>query len=257
MHIEITRATDAARANEILNDPSVRPFIAETPDGPIDISAQAADPNNYLLVGEYGLALFRPVILGSYEVHSASLRAGRGEWTLQFARACLDWMFSRSNAWEILTRVPAGHLPALALTKACGYVWEFESPNPCLFRGRKVGAATWRLSIHDWVARSAHFLEIGEWLHKRLAEEATKLGVKEPPHPDEAHHSRVAGAALEMARHGQVLKSVFYYSRWSALARHGSVSLVSVDPPVLKMDIGFLHLRGDDIEVTRDETPIR
>lgn len=248
----VERATDAARANAILNHPVVYPYVAERP-GPIDLSRQAANPDNYLLVGDSACALFAPVIVGTYEVHSASLPEARGAHTLAFARACLDWMFTRTTAWEIVTRIPRGHLPAAALAKACGYTWEYDSPNPCCFMGRNVVATVWRLGVHDWVSRSRFALERGQWLHRRMGEEAARLGVKEPQHEDNDHHSRVTGAAIEMARQGHPLKGVLFYSRWSILARHATVQLVSVSPPVLKMDLGLMSFRGDDIEVARDE----
>jgi hypothetical protein len=246
------RSFDAERANEILNDPEVRPFVTESPGCPLDVTKQVADRNNFLYLGENGLTLYVYLMPGTYEVHSACLKSGRGSWMKKFARDSLDAIFSQSLAWEVCTRIPKGNLAALTLSKSCGFQFEFDSLNPCVFNGQSVIPATWRLSLHDWVKKSDYFLEVGEWLHSRLAEEAKKLGIEAPPHEEDDHHNRVAGASLAMARAGNATKALYHYSRWAVLARHASISLASADPVVFQMDIGFLRLKGDDIEVTRE-----
>jgi hypothetical protein len=250
------RVHDAAEVNRIANHPGVRPYIDSTGDGAVDLTKVCADPHNFVFVGEHGYAVFASVMIGSYEVHSASAPEGRGAWTLSFAKSCLDAIFTQSTAWEVLTRIPTGNVPASALARSCGYREEFAGMSDVVYAGQIFPVKVWRLSVHDWVARSERFLTVGEWLHRRLHEEAERLGIDDPPHAPNEYHSRVAGAALDMARAGNAIKATFLYARWSALARHGSVSLVSADPPMLRMDIGLLRLKGDDIEVVRDENSL-
>jgi hypothetical protein len=247
----IERSTDIARANAILNDPDVLPFVSEK-SGAIDIAKQIENPANVLYLGEYGLTLYLNLMPGTYEVHSAALKKGRGSWMLAFAQRSLDAIFVQTPAWEVLTRVPHGNVAALALTKACGFVHEFDAMNECLYNGAKVTPGIWRLSIHDWVKRSSFFEDMGDWFHSRLGQEAHRLGIAEQAHPENEHHNRIAGASLAMARAGQALKATYFYDRWSALSRHSMISLICADPPTFKMDIGVLRLRGDDIEVTRE-----
>lgn len=245
------RSLDAARANAILNDPDVFRFVSENGNA-LDVTKQIAEKRNFLFLGEHGLTLYLSILPGIFEVHSAALKNGRGSWMLSFAQRSLDAIFTQSDAQEVMTRVPKGNVAATALTKACGFVHEFDSMHECLFDGQKVTPGTWRLSIHDWVKRSRYFAEVGAWMHHRLGEEAAKLGIKESPHAPDEHHDRVAGAALSMLRAGQLAKGLLYYDRWAVLARHAIVTLASADPVAVKMDIGVLRLKGDDIEVTRE-----
>lgn len=250
--VRVWRETDAKGINLILNHPEVRPWVAEFGEGVIDITPAVENLDNILLMGEHGAIFFFNILPGTYECHTQILPSGRGEWSSKFAVAVLDWMFSKSNAWEVTTRVPAGHIGALALAKGVGFRHEFTSMEPCLFMGKTVTASILRVSIHDWLARSAHFFDLGEALHKQMASEATRLGITTPPHAEDIFHDQVAGCAIELARNGLMTKALYLYNRWSVLARHRLISMVSMDPPVIRMDIGDMHIKETGIEIAFD-----
>lgn len=252
-NLRIWRETDAVGVNIILNHPEVRPWVADMGDGVIDISAAVGNPNNILLMGEYGAIFFIYIMPGTYECHTQILPKGRGEWASKFAISVLDWMFSRSNAWEVTTRVPAGHLGALTLARSVGFRHEFTAMDKCLFRGSMVTASILRVSIHDWVAQSDYFYQLGEKLHAQMAEEAGRLGIEAPAHESDQYHSQVAGAAIEMARNSLMAKAVYFYNRWSILGRHRLISVVSVKPPVIQMDLGRMAILDSGIEIISEE----
>jgi hypothetical protein len=247
--VEVWRATDAVAINGLLNHPAVRPWVADAAEGYLDVSAKVADQNNILLMGEHGAVFFIYIMPGTYECHTQIYPVGRGEWAQGLAIAVLDWMFTRSNAWEVTTRVPAGHLGALTLARSVGFQHEFTSMEPCLFRGKNVKASILRLSIHEWAAQSDYFFRLGESLHEQMAVEADRLGVTAQPHEEDVYHNQVAGAAMELARHGLMVKGVMLYNRWCILARHRTISMVSVDPPVVRMDLGTMHIKETGIEI--------
>lgn len=247
--VRVWRETEASGVNAILNHPEVRPWVADMGDGPIDISASVENLDNILLMGEHGAIFFFCILPGTYECHTQILPSGRGAWAAKFAISVLDWMFSRSNAWEVTTRVPAGHIGALALAKSVGFRHEFVSMEPCQFRGQTVTASILRVSIHDWLARSALYFDLGDKLHQQMAVEALRLGVSTPPHHEDIYHNAVAGCAIELARNGLMTKAIILYNRWSVLARHRLISVVSSDPPVIQMDIGKMRIKETGIEI--------
>ena len=250
MRVAIRREFDAKRLNEVLNHPDVRPDIADMSLGVVDVSSQVADQNNILLMGEFGGCLLFNVSPGIFEVHTQCLPEGRGPWMKAFIVQMLEWMFTHSNCWEMVTRVPREHIAAKALTVGAGFRKEFSRPDQCMWRGKLMPVDIYRLSIHDWVENSAHMTHLGEVFHHQLHDEAARNKVTRPAHEDDPEHNRIAGAAVEMARHGQVIKSVLFYNRWAFLARHAPVGLISEDPPMLKMDLGILHIKPSGITVT-------
>lgn len=247
--IHIERSYEAAAINAILNHALVRPWVADV-EGPIDITSKIANRANVLLVGEYGGFFCFCLQPGVYEVHSQVLPAGRGRWMRAFADAGAAWMFERTDAYEIITRVPDGHIAAKALALGAGMRHEFCRPMECQFRGRLRDVHIYSFRVQDWMAMAPGLEEIGAWFHERLNEEARRLGIQAPAHADDPQHNRVVGACWEMARHGQLAKSVLLYNRWSAVTRHATIGLVSVDPPTIRMDIGLLRIKnGKDFEV--------
>jgi hypothetical protein len=66
---------DASRLNALLNDPRVRPWIANG-EHVIDVTPQVSNPTNVFLLGEHGAAM--PAL---YEALTAVLPEYRGEWT--------------------------------------------------------------------------------------------------------------------------------------------------------------------------------
>lgn len=248
--IEIQRVTTAAPMNAILNHPMVRPDIAEVPSGIVDISKQIENKNNVLLLGEHGGFCCLKILPGVYEVHTAILPEGRGTWSERFARKGAEWMFLKTDAYDLVTRVPQGHVAAKALAMIGGMKYEFSRYPGAMFRGVMTPMDTYSMRVQDWASKS-DFKQRGRWLHKRMAQEAIRLGIKTPPHEDDDEgHMHYAGMSYEMCLSGQPGKAVNLYNRWAILARHRPVVLVSQSPVVIKMDIGTMRLVGDNIEIT-------
>jgi hypothetical protein len=252
----IERHTTAEWLNQVANHEAVRPWIAPGTE-PLDLSAQVSDKRNVLLMGEHGGCLFVQIGPGIFEVHTQVLPSGRGAWTRALSEACALYMFTRTEAYEIMTRVPDGHVGAKAGALAQGFRHEFIREKAYLFRGRLSDIHICGLRIQDWAARAPGMVELGHWLHERMHQELARLGISDPTHEDDENHNRYAGVTLEMARGGQLPKAVLFYNRWASLARHSRggkiahIALVSRDPPVIRFDLGLMKLVGDDIEVMR------
>lgn len=251
--IQIERHTTAAAINAVLNDPTVRPWVADAAEGTLDISRLASNPANYVLMGEHGGCVFARLLTGIYEVHTQVRASGRGPWADELARAVAHWMFTRTDAYEVVTRVPRGHVAALALVRGIGFRYEFTREGECRFQGKTVPVDCFSMRLQDWLPQAEGLVERGRWLHERMHAEAQRLGIIVPPHEDDENHNRYAGAAIEMALHGQAGKAVTVYNRWALMSRHAPVSYIESDPPTIKFDIGLLRVIDGDIEVLREQ----
>lgn len=238
----IERDYTADRINAIVNDPAVRPWVADVAAGPIDMTAEVANPANVCLVGRYGAFFCFKFWDGLYECHSQMLPDGRGKWAFDFARAGARYMFTATDCAEILTRIPEGHVAATALARAMGFSLQFTTLPECLFRSRRVPCAIHSLSLQDWVRRSGGLEERGADFHDWLNTQCHGT-----PHEPDADHNRIVGAALSMIEAGQVRKGVLFYNRYAFAARHQPIVLLGEDPPRIKFDAGVLTMKNGEI----------
>lgn len=253
----IERQTTADRINQIINHPAVRPWVANSDEGELDLSATVADQRNHVLMGEHGGVAFLWVQDGVYEAHTQVLPKGRGEWTRSLTEACVRHMFTKTDAYEIMTRVPSGHIAAKAAAEAQGMRFEFTRHRGVMFRDQVVDCHIYSFRLQDWVARTPALAETGQWLHDRMEAEARRLDIDVEAHDPDENHNRYVGAAVEMAFGGQYIKAVQFYNRWVTAARHARsgqlqhIQLVAVDPLVVRFDIGLMRFHDNDIEVIR------
>lgn len=234
----IARSTDTDWLNRLFNHAEIRPWVAESADGDIDLSKVVGNGQNIALTGEFGATVFLKIDIGMYEVHTAILPEGRGKWAKQFAEQALIWMFCGSDCAEVLTRVPARHPAAQALTRAVGFSEQFTVPDQVMFRGEPSAVTVYSLTLQEWWKRQDWAEEIGERFHEWLTSQITSG----TPHGNDPIHNRIVGVSLEMAKRGYAPKAVAWYNRWAFAARHRFVKLVSFDPPRIMFDEGILRI---------------
>lgn len=252
MQLLCWREFDAKNINKVLNEPRVRPWVADASEGVIDISAKVAIKENVLLMGQYGGVMFDWYGGGIYEFHTQLLPEGRGEWARKFFTDCAHFMFTRTDCCEALTRVPEGHIAAKAGALGLGMKFEFTRENECKFRGKLGDVSIYSYTIYDWIKIAPYITERGAWLHERMNEEALRIGITAKPHETDDNHNRYVGAAVEMGMNGQLRKAVIIYNRWALVSRHALVQAVQEKPPVIRMDIGLMQFNGDDIQIVRE-----
>lgn len=245
----IERQTDAHNLNRVANDPSVYPWVKGHAVGRLDLSPIVANPANVLLMGEHGGVLFAQHQPGYYEAHTQVMPAGRGAWTLRMVRAALHWMFTRTDAIEIVTKVPQGNAAALGLVRAIHGVYEFTSPHGWVYQNDPVPAAVYALRLQDWVKRAPGLVERGAWFHHKLEAELTQLGKTEDVHEDDPTHDRYVGAACEMMMGGQPQKAAIFYNRWAVMAGYAPIQLMSISPLTVNIRSAIICVRGDDFWV--------
>jgi hypothetical protein len=250
----IARDFSADAINAVLNDPLVRPDVADMSVGPLNISEAVDNTNNVLLMGAHGGMLFFQIFPGLYEVHTQVLRPGRGAWAAEFAKAAARWMYTRTDAFEIMTRIPEDHIGARQLAIRTGMMEEFTRPqlDGCVWRGKKQPCDIYSFRIQDWIKDAAEMEPVGADFHDFLHDQARALNITHIlPHADDPQHNRYVGAAYEMIINGQVGKGVCFYNRWAFVSRHPLIRLLKVDPIMIEFDIGVIVLEGGTIRVER------
>lgn len=237
MTVKVRREKSADRINAVVNHPSVLPHVCGALEGPLDLSAAVADRNNYLLMAEHGGIMFAHHQLGLFEAHTQVLPEGRGRWALDMALASLQWIFTRTLAMEVVTRVARGNYAALALARAVGGTKVVDLPGGWETREGKVDATVLSITFHDWLAKGRHGLaERGAWVRRKWPDT--------PVSDDTA-----LGMMFEMMSHGQVAKSAILLARWFAITGQD----IKVD--VLSDKKARLMI-GDTIVVAIDDTDL-
>jgi hypothetical protein len=113
----IARQMSAAVINEIVNHPSIYPWVSGPVNGPLDLSKLIESGDYVALFGEHGGFLFYRVADVVYDAHSAVLPDGRGRWAIRAAHEALRMMFE-TDAEEILMAAPKGNLAVLSLIRS-------------------------------------------------------------------------------------------------------------------------------------------
>lgn len=245
--MRLERATDAKFINAVANHPAVKPYMLLRRGENMDYSGIVSDPRNVVLTGEYGGMAFHNLLPGLFEVHTQSLPEGRGAWTLEMAHSALLYMFSKTEAVEIFTRVPYENEPAKKLTLAMGGV--FEQSAEVDLDGRLIGWSIYRLTMQDWIKTSPLLEGIGQMFHVKLHDQYDALDLAIARHEDDAWHNRNVGAAHSMIAGGQAYKGVGFYNRWARMALAPMIGIIGKDPLVIDIQDCWLKIAGDGFKV--------
>lgn len=238
--MNVWREFDAKRLNEIANHPDVRGDVADTQYGALDLTDRVANKDNILLVGEHGCIFFARFMPGIYECHTLTLPDGRGRWVFGFTKACAAWMFTKSDAYEIGTRIPTSHHAARYLAVMTGMTHDFTRQLGTVWRGQREAVDIYSFRLQEWARKAREFGQAGFAFHSWLHEEAERIGVTDEPHADDPNHNQYLGIAIAMLQNGYAVKAAQFYNRWALFARHRPIQLLSVDPVRVRFDIGDL-----------------
>lgn len=231
----IERQFTAFRVNEILNHPSVYPWVHGLVDGPLDLTPAIEDRRNVLLMGEHGGIMFHHHGPGLFEAHSQCLPEGRGDWMLTFTHAALHWMFTQTGCVEVITRVPKGNLAARALTKAAHLTTRLVHPQGWTLAGKIVPAEVFGLTVQDWILTAP---ALGSGWDGVPSSVQRLLGALDPT------NRRYAVAALDMISGGVPEKGVVFFNRWAAMTDQPELSMVSRKPMAFEYGNGLIVFRA-------------
>jgi hypothetical protein len=180
---------------------------------------------------------FHQIIPGLYEAHTQVLPRGRGEWSVKLVLSAAHYLFTRTEALEIFTRVPFGSPAALALTKSVGMRHEMDTQSV-------LPSQIFRATMQDWLAVAPGLVQRGREFHRKLYAEYDRLNLPVNKHGENDSHDRHVGAACEMILGNQVMKGISWYNRWAAMAFAPAIRVLSVNP--LLIDIRDAVLKVED-----------
>lgn len=238
----ITRTMDARRLNQIANHPDVRPYIGG--EGPIDLTPIAQNPANVLIEAEHGGWVLQPILAGVYEIHTLFLKEGRGSAFFKAAREMLRWMFTRTDALEIVTKVPDDNPGAAMAALKVGFRERFHRDNAW---APGIGVSYQALTLDGWIARDGVIAKEGHAFHEALESAKKAAGSELPDHPEDAAHERVVGAAVLMARAGLAQKAVGVYGRWATFAGYATIEIVG--PNLIDVRDAIVDVSGPEMAV--------
>src|SRR5688572_22873198 len=151
MQVSISRQTDATHLNRIGNHPEVHPFVSGGIEGQLDLTPIVDNPDCIALLGEHAGQVYHSLQSGIFEADSQCLPEGRGDWMLAATRKSLHWVFTRTEAVEVISRVPAGNLAARALAKAVHLQHDCTVANGWVKDGKPSPADLFSLPIQVWM----------------------------------------------------------------------------------------------------------
>ena len=222
------RTLDATAINRIANDPCVRPWLGGS--GELNLSGVAGNPENFVFLtkAQDGAYVLNRLDLGLYEAHSLALPSARGRPMLELMRDGFRYMFTATEAVEIVTKVPDGNRMAHRWAEVAGFR-ETERREACFdLNGEIVGVSFRSLTYQEWVCRDPRNKREGELFHERL--ESAKGS---PIHDEDARHDAWVGATIEGIRAGNIRKAVALYARHAAQVGYYAPQILSETPPTL------------------------
>lgn len=264
----LRRTFDAAEVNPILNHESVFPFVSLPGFTSLDVAPlleekdQFGNFKNVALMGDRGCILFFQLEPGIYEVHTNFIRLQKSarapHYIFDACKAAARWMFTRTDAMTLQTRVPAFNRVARLAIPRCGFQLQFERKEIYPHKNDLVAVTFWALTYERWFQITDELIETGREFHRRLEREFARHEVSHRVHRDEDIHDRAVGGCCEMIFAGQMLKGVVLYNRWARFAGYRPIELIANNAAdVLLLDIGdaVLRLADNDFKAVLCRSP--
>jgi hypothetical protein len=210
-----------------------------------------ANPANHALEGAHGGWIFVRHGPEIYELHTLIAPAGRGRAAAEEWKQAARYIFTATDAREIVTRVPAHNRGAAVAARICEFRERFwRSDAFCTHTGELVGVSYQALTIDDWWPGDEEAHKAGQVFHAQIETAKALADSALPDHPEDPIHDQAAGAACLIIAAGNPRKGVWFYNRWAALAGYPPIGLISETPLVIDTGAGvFVQVNQGKMEV--------
>jgi len=234
--------------NRVVNDPSVRPWVGGG-DVELDVTPWTSNPANIVLVNEHGGFCGIKHDAGIYELHTNILPEGRGLKAVHAAREACQYLFTKTDAQEIITKVPTFNKAADRFARTFGYTERFRRTDAAVGPDGPCDVTYFAYTIDQWAAADDLLPVYGKWFHDELEKAKIAAGSSLPIHDDDDAHDRAVGAAIAMIRAGNASKGIWFYNRWARFAGYATIYLLSLNPVVIDVQDAIVEISSDDMEV--------
>ncbi|WP_396615500.1 hypothetical protein ACHZ97_14605 [Lysobacter soli] len=190
----------------IANHPRVFPHVSMA--GQTHLTLQSSWDACVGIEFDTGGWIFHQLMMGYYEVHTLFLPKSKG--VVEKAREALHYMFTATDALEIVTKVPADLPHALALAKAGGFTERFTVNGAWKRDTGVVDVHYLGLTLDEWARSNPELIARGDAFHAQLGEAKD--------HEDDPTHDAYAGLGIACWEAGQPEKGVWLYNRWALFA---------------------------------------
>jgi len=226
MLLNVERADNATRINEIVNHPAVVcGFTGQT--GQVDCSLKVMAPENHWFVGDGGVAVFSYTIDRIYRAGIAVLPKYRGKWARLFAAACVHKMFAETPAVEIYASCPASNPSTRRLAVDLGWTYELTAEDA-------VPAHVFRIDILDWILVAPGLAERGRWFMEKMQKEYARHGSTGFDPTVDDRHARHIGAFCELLFAGRGATAVaIYNNRFVHFSGYYPIEVMETDPVIV------------------------
>ena len=233
----LKRDFDAIRLNAVVNDPDVRPFVLAPGTDTLDLTPLVLNLANIALMCDSGGLVFVRAADGMYEVHTQFLASARGAQAVAFTQEAVRWVFTRTDAFELWTKVPESNRAALGLVRAMHGRLEFVRKET--FLGAQ-NVAHFVLRYPEWAQTDPQNRITGEWFHDKLARKLGQASCGIDP-----ALANSTGATLATLRTGQLDKAILWYNRFAVFAGYTPISLLARWPVTLELDGNVIAFSDD------------
>lgn len=253
----------ADRINRVVNDPSVFPDVALAGQESLDLTPVVKNLANIVLMTDEGGIVAHWQEPGLYEIHTQFTERYRGVSAVRTVREMLSWLFLRSEAVELLTKIPRNNERALGLVRAIGGKFEFGRENAhAALDGEIVGVDYYSLGINDWkysAWASPGLMASGAAFHQQLEERKRAMLWTGEAHGEDPAHDINVGATVQMIFAGLPEKALHLYNRWARFAGYAEARMLSRSPLVIDIADSVLHvdIEKRDFEVLEIRPKVR
>lgn len=237
------RTFNATLLNKIANMPDIRPKLGGT--GSIDLSAALLNPRNFAFTNEEGGFVAINTFGNRYECHTIFAPDRHFREVCALSEWALGYMFTETACEEIITKIPDGNTGAEILSRKFHFQRVGVQPH---WNGDQ-SAVVKSLPLDTWARLCYRAREAGQAFHSQL--NSYKGGVKSglPDHPKDDDHDSMVGAAMLMAKAGNVAKGVNFYNRWATAFGYAPVILLSEHPVVVDVHDAIIGYTDGQMEV--------
>jgi hypothetical protein len=260
--ITLERTTDVEEADPILKHPDIFPDITDdnNPDpDKVDFRPMVENEYNYILKimdGDevIGLWTLLELSIGYYDIHTNILPEHRGAKGFDAAEKLLEYMFIRTPATFLMTRVPEGHKHGELFARKNGLLPGWTRKDEIKKNGSMLDMNNFYITIIDWFFRHGHNYEaLGKRFH-----DAVERAIDHKPHDDDETHDQCVGVVSEMCFAGNAPKGAGFYNSLGPLLGYQPIKLMWENDGHFCFDI-YDHIikvnKDFDVQVLEDFSP--